>query len=116
MSEYQETFLTLTPLLQAQLSDLIASTPRPRYSETVKAMLLEHGLITESEVSELKGEETTTTQANRARGKMPPHYKWGSLICYHADDIAAMIKAERVENAAYKRRKVTNKDLLGGAS
>ncbi len=115
MAEEKPIFLDMPPHLQAQLASLIASIPRPRYAETVKAMLLDHGLITETEVSELKGEEVSTTQANRARGKMPPHYKWGNLICYRADDIAALITAERVENAAYKRRNVTKDDILGAA-
>ncbi len=104
--------LVVPPHLQAQLAALIAAIPRPRYSDTVRQMLIDNGLITEIEVAELKGEEVTTIQAHRARGKMPPHFKWGSLICYSADDIAAMIKAEKVENAAYKRRQITNGDIL----
>ena len=102
--------------LQAQIAALIRSIPKPRYSETVRAMLLEHGLVTESEVAELRGDDVGTMQTYRSRGKMPPHYKWGSLICYNAADIARMITSDRIETAAYKRRKVTNGDLLGCAT
>ena len=104
--------LELPQELRDQLNRLILSIPRPRYSDTIRAMLLEHGLVTEPEVSELKGEEIGTTKAYRARGKMPPHYKWGGLICYRRDDIAATILAQPIENAAHKRRKAVSGSIL----
>ncbi|NDR55300.1 hypothetical protein [Aliiruegeria sabulilitoris] len=105
--------LTLPPDLQAQITKLILAIPRPRYSDTVRQMLLDHGLVTEDELAEFRGDSLSTIQAYRARGQMPPYFKWGSLICYRTDDIAALITGERIENAAYKRRKASNADLLG---
>lgn len=104
--------LTLPPDLQAQIAVLIQAIPRPRYSDTVRQMLLDHGLITENELAELRSDDLGTLQAYRASGQMPPHFKWGSLICYRADDIAELITAGRIDNRAYKRRKVTKADLL----
>lgn len=112
MSEYPPA-IALPLDLQAQIASLIRAIPKPRYSETVKSMLIEHGLITEPEVAELRGDDLGTIQAYRSRGKMPPHFKWGSLICYRASDIAAMITCEKIETAAYKRNKITKGDLLG---
>jgi len=106
--------LTLPPDLQAQIAALIQAIPRPRYSSTVGAMLVENGLIPEAEVAELKGEKLSTIQAHRARGKMPPHHKWGSLICYRAADIAKAITAEKVENRAFQRRSASKADILNG--
>ena len=105
--------LTLPSDLQGQIAALIQAIPRPRYSDTVRQMLLDNGLITESELAELRGDEVSTLQAYRARGQMPPHFKWGSLVCYRASDIAELITSEAIENVAYKRRRVTKDDLLG---
>lgn len=100
--------------LQAQIAALIRAIPKPRYSETVKAMLIEHGLITEPELAELRGDDLSTLQTYRSRGKMPRHYKWGSLICYHRDDIADLIMSEKIETNAAKRLRLSNSALLRG--
>ncbi len=55
--------LTLPPDLQAQFAALIQAIPRPRYSDTVRAMLLDHGLICESELAELRRDDVATLQA-----------------------------------------------------
>lgn len=110
-----ETYLNLPPDLQAQLARLVMSIPRPRYSDTVRQMLLDHGLVTEGELAELRGVSVGTLQIQRSRGQLPPHYKWGELICYATDDIANLIKADKTETAAWRKAQAeaTAGDLLG---
>ncbi|MGA9412259.1 MAG: hypothetical protein WBV78_17660 [Roseobacter sp.] len=62
----------MSPELQAQISRLVATIPRPRYSDTVQQMLIRHGLILEDEVAEMRKVSVATLQAQRSRGQMPP--------------------------------------------
>ncbi|WP_412554515.1 hypothetical protein [Shimia sp. MIT1388] len=99
------TTATLSPELELQLSQLIAALGQQSGNTAAAHMLIENRLISEADVSELRRERPITTRNNRIAGKMPPHYRWGGLICYRWDDIASVITAELVENAAHRRKR-----------
>ncbi|SDG33333.1 helix-turn-helix domain-containing protein [Alloyangia pacifica] len=112
MQELKEGTIRLPAHVEAQLEKLIQAIPRPRHSATVAKMLTDAGLLTEQEVAELLGWDIGTAQTKRARGDLPPFYKVGSAIFYKSDDIVEMITAERIENAAHRRRRATARALL----
>lgn len=103
----------LSPALRDKLDKLSMMMKVQRYSPAVNAMLVEHGLIPESDVAELLGEQIGTTQQRRHQGRMPPHYKFRSGVFYLANDIAKAILAGGVAPKA--RRADAAADLAGAA-
>ena len=96
---------------EAFMSELSEDQNTP--SEMMRALLRDHGLIAEADVSDLKRERYETTRIKRSRGEMPPHYKCSNLICYEIDDIIDDIRSKRIVKARPKpRMKTTSADLL----